>query len=79
MRSIRSPFSLHKKNQEKYAKYRLPPLIDFIHEYQSSDLYLFHQDFYKYPAEEKANFWAKTCSMVALWKTGRLNLKRAAS
>jgi len=95
MRSIRSPFSLHKKNQEKYGKYHQPPLvdvigtcfdgksateetdidfildcmwdlekaadhaqrfsgvipcsnetlIDFISDYKSSDLYLFHQDF----------------------------------
>ncbi|MFO7553659.1 MAG: hypothetical protein R6W88_00510 [Desulfobacterales bacterium] len=203
MRSIRSPFSLHKKNQEKYGKYHQPPLvdvigtyfdgntaneetnvdavldcmwdlgkaaghaqrfsgfipcsnetlIDFIREYQSSDLWLFHrdfdnendiprglalesakneknipdwtrqilffpnpsalqpkkmiglvydfliyahwkpkhianilrdiyqnpsfnwtQDFFKYPAEEKANFWARTYSAVALWKTGRLHI-----
>jgi hypothetical protein len=203
MRSIRSPFSLHKKNQEKYGKYDQPPLvdvigtyfdgknaneqidmdfiidcmwdlekaadhaqrfsgfipcsnetlIDFINEYKSSDLYLFHrdfesqkdiprgfaveyakkekhiaestsrmlyfpnppalqpkkitgfvydflinadwkpkhianilrdlyqnpsfnwtQDFFKYPAEEKANFWARTYSAFALWKTGRLNV-----
>jgi len=203
MRSIRSPFSLHKKNQEKYGKYHQPPLvdvigtyfdgntaneetnvdvildcmwdlekaaghaqrfsgfipcsnetlIDFIREYQSSDLCLFHQDFdgeddipkglalesakneknipdwtrqilffpnpsalqpkkmiglvydfliyahwkpkhianilrdiyqnpsfnwtqdfLKYPAEEKANFWARTYSAVALWKTGRLHI-----
>lgn len=203
MRSIRSPFSLHKKNQEKYGKYHQPPLadvigtyfdgntanqetninfildcmwdlekaanhaqkfsgfipcsnetlIDFIHEYKSSDLYLFHQDFdgqediprgvalenakkeenipdwtknilyfpnpsalqpknmiglvydflihahwkpkhianvlrdiyqnpsfnwtqdfFKYPAEEKANFWARTYGAVSLWRTGRLNL-----
>jgi hypothetical protein len=32
------------------------------------------QDFFKYPAEEKANFWARTYSVVSLWKTGRLNL-----
>ncbi len=201
MRSIRSPFSLHKKNQEKYGKYHQPPLvdvigtyfdgykadeepninvilegmwdlekaashaqrfsgfipcsnetlIDFIGEYKSSDLYGFHQDFdnqediprgraldyakkeenipdwarnilyspnpaalqpqkmigliydflihahwkpkhignvlrdiyqnpafnwtqdfIKYPAEEKANFWARTYSAVALWQTGRI-------
>jgi len=203
MRNIRSPFSLHKKNQEKYGKYCEPPLvdvigtcfdgkianeetnvdfildcmwdlemaanhaqkfsgfipcsnetlIDFICEYKTSDLYLFHQDFesqediprgfaleyakkeknipdwtrqilyfpnpsalqpkkiigfvydflihanwkpksianilrdmyqnpffnwtqdfLKYPAEEKANFWARTYSAVALWRTGRLNV-----
>jgi hypothetical protein len=202
MRSIRSPFSLHKKNQEKYGKYHQPPLvdvigtcfdgknaeetdtdfvldcmwdlekaadhaqrfsgfipcsnealIDFIREYESSDLCLFHQDFesqediprgmaleyakrernlpdwarnilyfpnpsalqpknligfvydflirahwkpkhianilrdiyqnpsfnwtqdfFKYPAEEKANFWARTYSAVALWETGKLNV-----
>jgi len=203
MRSIRSPFSLHKKNQEKYGKYQQSPLvdvigtyfdgntaneetnvdvildcmwdlekaaghaqrfsgfipcsnetlIDFIREYQSSDLCLFHQDFdgeddipkglalesakneknipdwtrqilffpnpsalqpkkmiglvydfliyahwkpkhisnilrdiyqnpsfnwtqdfLKYPAEEKANFWARTYSAIALWKTGRLHI-----
>jgi hypothetical protein len=32
------------------------------------------QDFHKYPAEEKANFWARTYSAVSLWKTGTLNL-----
>lgn len=203
MRSIRSPFSLHKKNQEKYGKYHQGPLvdvigtcfdgknankdtdidcildcmwdlekaadrsqsfsgfipcsnerlIDFIREYRSSDLYLFHrdfegqediprgfaleyakkeenipdwarnilyfpnpsalqpkkimgfvydflihahwkskhianilrdmyqnpsfnwtQDFFKYPAEEKANFWARTYSAVALWKIGRMTV-----
>jgi hypothetical protein len=203
MRSIRSPFSLHKKNQEKYGKYHQPPLvdvigtyfdgknanekpdmdfildcmwdlekaadyaqrfsgfipcsnetlIDFVREYESSDLYLFHQDFdnqedipqghaleyakkeenipewtrnilnfpnpsalqpqklmgfvydflinakwkpkhianilrdiyqnpifkwtqdfFVYPAEEKANFWARTYSAVALWKAGKLNV-----
>lgn len=203
MRAIRSPFSLHKKNQEKYGNHDQQPLvdvigtyfdgktalgtdnvetvidcmwdlekaadhsrqfsgyipcanetlIDFINEYRSSDLYLFHQDFdgqeniergqaleyarqeehlpdwtrqvlyspnpaalqpknligfiedflihaqwqpkhignilrdlyqnpsfnwtqdfFKYPAEEKANFWARTYSAVALWKRGRLTV-----
>ena len=206
MRTIRSPFSLHKKNQEKYGYYHQPPLvdvigavfdghtaenekgmdfildcmwdleqaaahaqsvagtipdsndtlIDFIREYQKSDLYAFHrdfdrepdlprgralidaknepnlpdwarnilyhpnpaalqpknligfvydfsiradwkpkhignvlrdlyqdpthgwtQDFFKYPAEEKANYWARVYSAVALWRTGRLNLPAA--
>jgi hypothetical protein len=31
-------------------------------------------DFFKYPAEEKANFWARTYAALALWKTGRLRL-----
>ena len=203
MRSIRSPFSLHKKNQEKYGNYHQPPLvdvigtyfdgrnadeegdmdaildcmwdlekaavhaqrftgyipcsnetlIDFIGEYKRSDLYAFHQDydnqsdipqgmalvyaqkeanipdwtrhilefpnpsalqpqkmigfvydffiranwqpkhiagifrdlyqnpayhwtqdFFKYPAQEKANYWARVYSAIALWKTGRLNV-----
>jgi len=203
MRCIRSPFSLHKKNQEKHGQYNQPPLvdvvgtyfngriaseaadlahildcmwdlekaadhaqqfsgfipcsnetlIDFIREYESSDLFRFHQefenladmargkaleyarkeenipgwtrnilhdpnpsalqpqklkglvydflihanwkskhianilrdiyqnpsfnwtqDFFKYPAEEKANFWARTYSAVALWETGRLRV-----
>jgi len=30
IRSIRSPFSLHKKNQEKYKRYDEPPLVDVI-------------------------------------------------
>jgi len=33
MRFIRSPFSLHKKNQEKYGKYHQPPLVDVIGTY----------------------------------------------
>ena len=204
MRSIRSPFSLHKKNQEKYDRYDEPPLvdvvgchfdgkkltgeidvdevvdcmwdlekaakhakiftgnipranntlIDFIGEYKKSGLYQFHksfdsqvniprgralekakqednipdwtrnilqnpnpaavqpinmigfvydfviyagwkpkhvanilrdmyldysnnwtQDFIdSYPAEEKANFWARTYSAIAYWKTGKLTV-----
>jgi hypothetical protein len=203
MRCIRSPFSLHKKNQEKYGFAQHPPLvdvigtffdgnraqepadidfilecmwdlekaaghasnfsgeipcsneslIDLVREYQSSDLYRFHQDFeqqedlpkgiaverakgegkisdwtrdiiyhpnpsalqpkkmiwmvqdflinagwqakhianvlrdlyqnpaigwtqdfFKYPSEEKANYWARTYSAVALWKNGRLDI-----
>ena len=31
-------------------------------------------DFFKYPAEEKADFWARTFSSLALWKKGRLKL-----
>jgi len=203
MRSIRSPFSLHKKNQEKYGNYHQPSLvdvigacfdgknieqennldvildcmwdlgkaaaharrftgdipssnytlIDFIGEYKQSDLYAFHQDFdrdtdmprghalnaaknepnipdwarnilyfpnpkalqsknliglvfdfciranwkpkhignvlrdlyqdpaygwtqdfFKDPAEEKANYWARVYSAVALWQTDRLKI-----
>jgi len=32
------------------------------------------QDFFLYPAEEKANFWARTYSAVALWRTGGLRI-----
>ncbi|MFW6237006.1 MAG: hypothetical protein ACOC3F_01320 [Desulfosudaceae bacterium] len=203
LRAIRSPFSLHKKNREKYGYRQQPPLvdvigtlfdgntaagsrdrdflldcmwdldkaaahagnfsgvipcandtlIDFVDEYRSSDLYLFHrefdgqpdlprgqalerarsepdipdwsrrilgdpnpaalqpvkligfvhdfliharwparhianilrdlyqnpafhwtQDFLLHPAEEKANYWARTYCAVALWKTGRLRI-----
>lgn len=201
MRSIRSPFSLHKKNQEKYGFDSHPPLvdvigtcfdgkrahgmedidyildcmwnlenasghalefsggipcsndslIDFVAEYRASDLYAYHQefekqddlpkkeaiekargecrisdstrdilwnpnpsalqpkkilcmvddllinanwpakhianvlrdlyqepvfgwtqDFFKYPSEEKANYWARVYGAVALCKAGRL-------
>ncbi|HAH06731.1 MAG TPA: hypothetical protein DCM05_09435 [Elusimicrobia bacterium] len=203
MRSIRSPFSLHKKNHDKYLMFHHPPLVDvlgasfdgkaaveepdmdrivecmwdlekaarhserfqgvipeagdnligFIREYKQSALYACHQefdktpslprgealerarrdgrasdfvrqvldranpmalqpksmmgfvydllvyadwkprhiadvlrdlyidpsrgwsiDFFKYPAEEKAGFWARTFSSMALWKTGRLKV-----
>jgi hypothetical protein len=201
MRSIRSPFSLHKKNHDKYHMFHHPPLVDimgacfdgktaveetdldlvvecmwdlekaarharrfsgvipaaddsmvdFVHEYRRSALFEFHEefdttadlprqealsraqrdsrltdfarsvlhrpnpmalqpkvmmgfvydlmihadwrprhianvlrdlyidprygwsiDFFKYPAEEKSNFWARTFGSLALWKTGRL-------
>lgn len=203
MRSIRSPFSLHKKNHDKYQAFHMPPLvdvvgsyydgkdvveepdinkivdcmwdlqqaathaqqfsgtiprsndnlIDLVVEYKNSPLFLFHEefeathdlprkqalqqakndanltdfartilfspnpmalqpkcmmgfvydlliyanwkpkhianvlrdlyidpghdwpiDFFKYPADEKANFWARTFSTLALWKTGRLGI-----
>ena len=32
------------------------------------------QDFLKFPAEEKANFWARTYSAVALWNNDRLRI-----
>ena len=208
MRSIRSPFSLHKKNHDQYHAFHLPPLvdvigtsydgeelieerdvdlivdcvwslekaaeharrfsgviptsndnlIDFVAEYREGPLFAFHQefdrtpelprgealrraraepdasnlvrdvlrcpnpmalqpksmmrlchdlllgarwpakqianllrdfyvdpshrwtvDFYKYPAVAKANFWARTFSALALWKTGRLSLSEQAS
>ncbi|MCF8094058.1 MAG: hypothetical protein K9J79_01730, partial [Desulfobacteraceae bacterium] len=41
--------------------------------YQNPD-FNWTQDFFKHPAEEKANFWARTYSAVALWKTGRLHI-----
>ncbi|MFH2204026.1 MAG: hypothetical protein ABIJ96_12980 [Elusimicrobiota bacterium] len=31
-------------------------------------------DFFKYPAEEKANFWVRTFSSLALWRTGKLRV-----
>ena len=203
LRAIRSPFSLHKKNLDKYGKHHQPPLVDvvgaffdgreatevtnadlildcmwdldkaaeharrfsgfipcsnealadFVAEYRSSDLYLFHrdfdtcqelpresavkrakreetisdrtrsvlehpnplalqpkelvgfvhdflihaewhprhianilrdlyqnpkhnwvQDFFQHPAKEKANFWARTYSAVALFKTGGIRM-----
>ncbi len=203
MRAIRSPFSLHKKNREKFGKHQQPPLvdvigvffdgqkatevrdmnhildcmwdlekaekharkfsgfipcsneslIDLVNEYKNSDLYRFHhdfdlqqdlprglalehaknekhvpdwarsilyhpnpgalqpknliglvydflihagwqpkhianilidlyqdpdfgwkQDFFQHPVEEKANFWARTYSAVALWKTGKIQV-----
>ncbi len=202
-RAIRSPFSLHKKNREKYGNRHQPPLVDvagaffdgqeatevrdvdriqdcmwdldqaaehagsfsgfipcsneslvdFVAEYRASDLYSFHrdfdagqdlargsaveqakredtisdrtravlhfpnplalqprelvgfvhdflihaqwhprhianvlrdlyqnpehnwvQDFFRHPAEEKANFWARTYSAVALFKSGRIHV-----
>jgi hypothetical protein len=203
MRCIRSPFSMHKKNHERYCKYHNPPLVDIVgtyfdgktveeekdmdqiiecmwdlnkaarhssefegfipysnetlivllHEYKASDLYEFHrdfeqqaelprgkavekalkeenihedsrdflispnpsalqpkrlivfirdfllnanweprhianilrdlyqnpsfnwrQDFFKYPSDEKANFWARTYSSVALRNEGILHV-----
>ena len=32
------------------------------------------QDFLKFPAEEKANFWEGKYIAVALWNTGRLRI-----
>jgi hypothetical protein len=37
------------------------------------------QDFFKYPAEAKANFWIRTYSAVLLWKKGQLNISTSTS
>ncbi len=119
MRSIRSPFSLHKKNQEKYDRHDEPPLvdvvgcyfdgkkvvgeidvdtvvdcmwdlekaakhaqlftgdipsaddtlIDFIKEYKKSDLYEFHKDFDSEPdiPKGKALIYAKQENNIPQW------------
>lgn len=47
---------------------------NILRDLYQDDSYDWTQDFFKYPAEQKANFWARTYSAVALWETGRLGV-----
>jgi len=46
-------------------------ILRYIHQNPSFN---WTQDFLKFPAEEKANFWARKYGAVALWNTGRLRI-----
>ena len=56
MRSIRSPFSLHKKNQEKHGKYYQPPLVDVIGTYFDGKMQL------------KPRKWMLSSIACGIWK-----------
>jgi len=58
-----------------HAQWKSRHIANVLRDMYQNPSYNWTQDFIKYPAEEKANFWARTYSAVALWKTGKLNLK----
>jgi hypothetical protein len=55
-----------------YADWRPRHIANVLRDFYIDPRYGWGIDFFKYPAEEKANFWARTFSSLALWKTGRL-------
>ena len=56
------------------ADWKARPIANVLRDlYQNPD-FGWTQDFFKYPSEEKANYWARTYSAVALWKTGKLTV-----
>lgn len=57
-----------------YAHWKPRHIANILRDMYQNPSFKWTQDFFKYPAEEKANFWARTYSAVALWKTGNLNV-----
>lgn len=49
-------------------------IANILRDLYQNPSYGWTQDFYKYPSEEKANFWARAYSAIALWKTGELKI-----
>ncbi|MFH1724393.1 MAG: hypothetical protein ABII00_07205 [Elusimicrobiota bacterium] len=81
-----NPMALQPKNMMGFA-YDLLVYADWKPKHIANvlrDLYIDPRhgwtiDFFKYPAEEKANFWARTFSALALWRTGGLSVSAAGS
>ncbi|MDW7773564.1 MAG: hypothetical protein SCH71_11820 [Desulfobulbaceae bacterium] len=57
-----------------HAQWQPKHIANILRDVYQDPSYGWTQDFFKYPAEEKANYWARTYSAVALWKTGRLRV-----
>jgi hypothetical protein len=55
-----------------YADWKPRHVANVLRDLYIDPRYGWSIDFFKYPAEEKSNFWARTFSSLALWKTGRL-------
>ncbi len=58
-----------------YAQWQPKHIANVLRDLYIDPQYNWHIDFFKYPAEEKANFWARTFSALALWKTKQLRLQ----
>jgi len=57
-----------------HANWRPKHIANILRDIYQNPSFNWTQDFFKYPAEEKANFWARTYSAVALWNKGRLRV-----
>ncbi|PIU18899.1 MAG: hypothetical protein COT18_09595 [Elusimicrobia bacterium CG08_land_8_20_14_0_20_59_10] len=55
-----------------YADWKPKHIANVLRDLYIDPAYGWNLDFFKYPADEKANFWTRTFSSLALWKTGRL-------
>lgn len=76
-----NPMALQPKNMMGFVYDLLiysqwPPkhIANILRDLYIDPKYNWNIDFFKYPAEEKANFWARTFSALTLWKTKKLNL-----
>jgi hypothetical protein len=57
-----------------HANWKPKHIANVLRDMYQNPSFNWTQDFLRYPAEEKANFWARTYSAVALWNTGRLSV-----
>ena len=57
-----------------YAQWKPRHIANVLRDFYIDPRYGWSIDFFKYPADEKACFWARTFSSLALWKTGRLRI-----
>ena len=57
-----------------HANWPAKQIANLLRDFYVDPSYGWTLDFFKYPAVAKANFWARTFSALALWKTGRLSL-----
>jgi hypothetical protein len=57
-----------------HAQWQPKHIANILRDLYQDPSHRWTQNFFRHPAEEKANFWARTYSAVALWKTGRLSV-----
>jgi len=56
------------------AQWKPKHIADVFRDLYQDPAFAWEQDFFKYPAEAKANFWVRTYSAVLLWKKGQLKI-----
>lgn len=54
------------------AKWKPKHIGNILRDLYQNPYFGWTQDFFLYPAEEKANYWARVYSAVSLWRNGRL-------
>ena len=57
-----------------YAHWKPKHIANVFRDLYIDPSYNWPIDFFKYPAEEKANFWGRTYSALTLWKTNKLTM-----
>jgi len=57
-----------------HANWKPRHIANILRDLYQNPSFNWAQDFFKYPSDEKANFWARTYSATAMWNSGKLDV-----